>query len=123
MADIMTNPYIFWFNTGLITIVATMAARMLRKHKTDHSLLKLANRVLLKSQILDIYNRAKERGYIGEHEIDMAEELYSVYASMDGNGYIKGVVKKIRTFNEKGGKHESESNDIGMGKESRDQSD
>ncbi|PKM69189.1 MAG: hypothetical protein CVU95_00990 [Firmicutes bacterium HGW-Firmicutes-2] len=88
---------------GIIGFVITssigLLARMIRndriRHQQDHEMLKIGMTQLLKSQILDIYNRSIEKGHVGEHEKDVANDLYKSYESMGGNGYMKQVMEKI----------------------------
>lgn len=81
--------------TGIIGITATRLLHNSKEHKESHDVLKEGMQKLLKSQVLDIYNRAKTKGEIGEHEKDVANELYDVYHIMGGNGYIKEIKDKI----------------------------
>lgn len=81
--------------TGIIGYTASQLLNNSMEHKESHEILKEGMQKLLKSQVLDIYNRAKTKGVIGEHEKDVANELYDVYHIMGGNGYMKEIKDKI----------------------------
>ena len=80
---------------SILTFVTNKLMKGLDRHEVAHNLLTASHKLLLKSQILDIYNRMKLEGTIGEHDRNLANELYSAYQAVGGNGYIKDVVKKI----------------------------
>jgi hypothetical protein len=96
--ELTSSPIFTWIITTTIPIIIGVMWRLSVKHRKDHQLLKMGLRTLLKSQILDIYNRATEKGRLGEHEKDMVNDLYSDYHyGLDGNGYIKTIVDKINS--------------------------
>lgn len=84
-----------FITTSSIAFLAKMIHKDRCNHHKDHEMLKIGMTQLLKSQILDIYNRAKDKGHLGEHEKDVASDLFASYQALGGNGYIKKVMQKI----------------------------
>ena len=87
-----------FITTSSIGFITTMIRKDRIRHQTDHEMLKIGMTMLLKSQILDIYNRAREKGHLGEHEKDVACDLFASYEALGGNGYMKQVMDKIKSI-------------------------
>ncbi len=84
--------------TSVLAFIASTIHKDRVRHQLDHAMLKEGMKMLLKSQILDIYNRAKDKGRLGEHEKDVACDLYDSYKALDGNGYMENIMAKIGDF-------------------------
>lgn len=50
---------------------------------------------MLRSQIIDIYNRSLERGYCHIYEKENLTKAYKAYLGLDGNGVIPGLYKTV----------------------------
>lgn len=91
--------------------IARSTAKQLKEFRTEHTeLLKIkeefeayrkereamitSQRNQLKAQIVEIYERAKDRGYITYMELDTLNRLADSYFALGGNHYIHAVVKK-----------------------------
>lgn len=61
----------------------------------EHKLLMETERNDLKSHIVAIYERAKERGYITHMELDTVNRLYDSYKKLGGNSYIEAIVHEM----------------------------
>lgn len=77
-----------------VFITNKVAAR-LKKSQTDTDLLKLSIQALLRSQIIDIYNRCKKLGYCELYEKDNLSNLYKYYHSLGLNGVMDGIYKDV----------------------------
>lgn len=64
----------------------------LRKFQAEHRLLMETERNDLKSHIVAIYERAKERGYITPMELETANRLFDSYRKLGGNSYIEVIM-------------------------------
>ena len=64
----------------------------------EHGILMESQRNQLKAQIVRIYERAKERGYITHMELDTMNRLADSYFALGGNHYIHAVVKKANAM-------------------------
>ncbi len=64
----------------------------LRKFQSEHRLLMETERNDLKSHIVAIYERAKERGYITPMELETANRLFDSYRKLGGNSYIEVIM-------------------------------
>lgn len=53
-----------------------------------------SQRTQLKAQIVDIYQQAKNRGYITPMELDIVNKLGENYFELRGNTYIGAVIKR-----------------------------
>lgn len=94
--------------TGLIGYLTKNTLTKIKNHSEEHKRLQKADiknnasmQLIHKAQIMDIYDRGKERGYLGEHDKELANEIFDNYSSRGGNGYVKTVLDKINNMNEK----------------------
>jgi hypothetical protein len=58
-------------------------------------MLKQASVAAIRNDLTAIYNRAEERGFIGDWDRENFERMYKVYSDMGGNSYIHEVYKRI----------------------------
>lgn len=58
-------------------------------------MLKQASVAAIRNDLTAIYNRAEERGFIGDWDRENFERMYKVYSDMGGNSYIHEVCKRI----------------------------
>lgn len=61
-------------------------------------MLKQASVAAIRNDLTAIYNRAEERGFIGDWDRENFERMYKVYSDMGGNSYIHEVYKRILTM-------------------------
>lgn len=65
------------------------------KDSAEQALLKDATIASTRNFLTEIYNRAVERGYIGDWDRENFERMYKVYSDMGGNSYIHACHDKI----------------------------
>ena len=65
------------------------------RDQKEQMLTKEAIKAILRNQMLAIYNRSEERGYIGDWDRDNFEQLFSIYTELGGNSYMHTVNTKI----------------------------
>ncbi len=82
---------VVWAARRVAGAVGEMAAE-LRKFQSEHRLLMETERNDLKSHIVAIYERAKERGYITPMELETANRLFDSYRKLGGNSYIEVIM-------------------------------
>lgn len=51
---------------------------------------------LLRAEIIRIYNKYMEKGYIPIYERENLEHLYAEYKALGGNGVIEDLIDKLR---------------------------
>lgn len=73
---------------AVLGVIAKLFTAFLKEHK----LLMEAERNDLKSHIVAIYERAKERGYITPMELDTVNRLFDSYKALGGNSYIEAIM-------------------------------
>ena len=61
----------------------------------EQHLTKEAIKAILRNQMLAIYNRSEERGYIGDWDRDNFEQLFQIYTELGGNSYMHTVNTKV----------------------------
>ena len=61
----------------------------------EQNLTKEAIKAILRNQMLGSFNRADERGYIGDWDRDNFEQLFQIYTELGGNSYMHTVHEKI----------------------------
>ena len=72
----------------------TMDERVISLEKSVE-MLKQASVAAIRNDLTAIYNRAEERGFIGDWDRENFERMYKVYSDMGGNSYIHEVYKRI----------------------------
>ena len=56
---------------------------------------------LLRSKILEIYNRHKDTKLIGRYDYDNFEMLYKAYKALKGNSFVDDIYNEFRTWKKK----------------------
>lgn len=98
----------------LVSLTALVAALLgivkpLRKWLMSHfssgakidaslTLLKDALTTVLRNDITEIYDKAIERGFIGDYDRENFLKMYKVYTDLGGNSYIHEIYKQILTM-------------------------
>ena len=72
----------------------TMDERVVSLEKSVE-MLKQASVAAIRNDLTAIYNRAEERGFIGDWDRENFDRMYKVYSDMGGNSYIHEVYKRI----------------------------
>ena len=72
----------------------TMDERVISLEKSVE-MLKQASVAAIRNDLTAVYNRAEERGFIGDWDRENFERMYTVYSDMGGNSYIHEVYKRI----------------------------
>lgn len=52
----------------------------------------------LRNDILDIYDRCKDRGEITRYQLQSIKYSYDVYKKFKGNSFVDDIVKKVNGF-------------------------
>lgn len=76
---------------ALITLTAKRVVEMARRFEV----LAKSQRDDHKAHIVEIYERACRRGWISPMELDVANSRADSYFGLDGNHYIKGIMKRL----------------------------
>jgi len=99
------NEYVAYAIRAAITLaigsLATVLALAIRKMKNKHSKDKAIEngmQALLRGQIIQSYNRCKDKGYCPIYELENVESLNKEYKILGGNGAIKKLVEELRNM-------------------------
>lgn len=105
MAEIFT-PALPGIISGLTLAVVTALAAYVRKElgdfRKEHRILLESQRNQLKASIVQIYERALERGYITAMELETLNRMADSYFALGGNHYIHAVVKQANAMEIRG---------------------
>ena len=52
----------------------------------------------LRNDILDIYDRCKDKGTITRFQLQSIKYSYDVYKKLKGNSFVEDIVKKVNDF-------------------------
>lgn len=55
-------------------------------------------RCTLRNDILDIYDRCKEKQEISRYQLQSIEYSFDVYKKLRGNTFVKDIVEKVKAF-------------------------
>ena len=62
------------------------------------NLTKKANKCSLRNDILDIYDRCKERGKITHYQLQSINYSYDLYKKLKGNSFVDEIIEKVKDF-------------------------
>lgn len=71
--------------------------KIIKEIESYQKLFNDSQRTQIKWQIVDIYQKAKIKGFITPMELDTVNRLRDSYTSLDGNTYIEAVVNRCNT--------------------------
>lgn len=98
MSEFTVKYWMAWVYGIICTGLATAFGCLVRKYKCmvqrQHAM-ELGTQALLRAQIIHIYNKYMERGYLPIYECENIEELYKQYKNLGGNGTITKLVEKL----------------------------
>lgn len=57
-----------------------------------------ATKCSLRNDILEIYDRCKEKKQITKYQLESIEYSYKQYKSLRGNSFVQNLVEKVETF-------------------------
>lgn len=80
-------------SAATVGVLSLLASRV-NKLMGEWEVLRESQRNQLKCSIVDLYERAKERGYITPMELDSLNRMADSYFALGGNHYIHAVVKR-----------------------------
>ena len=52
----------------------------------------------LRNDILEIYDRCKDKKEITKYQLEAIEHSYELYKKLKGNSFVENIVKVVRTF-------------------------
>ena len=81
---------------GVLAWVIRAVSKAFKKHDESHALLKDANLYQIKATLLFMYRHAKTEGNkITAHELDVFNDLFTMYTTLGGNGFMMTIRDKI----------------------------
>lgn len=57
-----------------------------------------ASKCSLRNDILDIYDRCKEKGQITHYQLQSIQYSYDLYKKLKGNSFVDEIIKRIEDF-------------------------
>ena len=87
---------------GLVGWSARRIGRFIRGFEAEHEALMESQRNQLKGSIVDRFERAEERGYVTQIELESVNRMYDSYKRLGGNHYVKALISKLNQMDVKG---------------------
>nr|DAG29663.1 MAG TPA: Protein of unknown function (DUF1043) [Caudoviricetes sp.] len=85
--------------TTLLTVVVTKLCHSTSRKLTDiterFEALEEAQMHQLKTQIVDIFEASRHRGYVTPMELDIANSLADSYFKLHGNHYVRALIARL----------------------------
>ena len=98
MAEFTIKYWLAWVY-GIICVALTTAfGCLVKKYKKmcgRQYAMELGTQALLRAQIIHIYNKYMEKGYLPIYERENIDELYIQYKNLGGNGTITSLMEKL----------------------------
>lgn len=87
---------------GIAGYVARRVASFMKRFEVEHRALMGAQRNQLKGAIVDRFERAEERGFVTQIELESANRMYDSYKQLGGNHYIKALISQMNQMDVRG---------------------
>ena len=101
MTQTILNTIITFIISGLLGYSASIIRnykKKLKQQKENENLQNIALQALLKSQLTNIYFVYNEMKQIPDYAYQNFLDMLKVYESLDGNGFIHTIAKKMETW-------------------------
>jgi len=87
----------YWIGVAFGSISSAMFGLWQAYQKLHKKNIAIQNGVqaLLRAQIIQVYNKYMERGYLPIYERENIDELCKQYKALGGNGVITGLIEKL----------------------------
>lgn len=101
IADVLgyiTTSYVAWIFTAFTALVAFLYTKLnvlVREAVERNNAAIEGVRAMLRIEIIEKYNRYKEKGYFPIYARDNIRDLYKVYKSLGGNGTVDDLMEKL----------------------------
>lgn len=87
---------------GVAGYVAKRVMSFMRRFEVEHRALMESQRNQLKGSIVDRFERAEERGYVTQIELESVNRMYDSYKELGGNHYIKALISQLNQMDVRG---------------------
>lgn len=87
---------------GIAGYVAKRVMAFIRRFEVEHRALMESQRNQLKGSIVDRFERAEERGYVTQIELESVNRMYDSYKELGGNHYIKALISQLNQMDVRG---------------------
>lgn len=87
---------IIW--SAVITAVTTAFIKTLKNTVKEFKTIERSQRIMMKDRLVSAHDYFCSKGNIGKYSLETLEELYSEYAELGGNGFIKSMMNDIRNL-------------------------
>ena len=74
----------------------------IKRFEVEHKTLMDSQRNQLKGSIVDRFERAEERGYVTQIELESANRMYDSYKQLGGNHYVKALIARMNQMDVRG---------------------
>ena len=79
-----------FINRKLIAVYKRQEEQELRQKAVENGM-----QALLRANIISIYNKYMERGYVPIYERENIDHLYKEYKTLGGNGVVESLIEKL----------------------------
>lgn len=79
-----------------VTAIGGALARFAKKWTSDYETLKDSQRQDQKAAIVEVYQRAVQRGHITPLELDATLRRFDAYKALGGNTYVETLVERLK---------------------------
>lgn len=87
---------------GIAGCAARRIAAFMRVFEAEHRALVDSQRNMLKGAIVDRFERAEERGFVTQIELESANRMYDSYRQLGGNHYVKALIGQMNRMDVRG---------------------
>jgi hypothetical protein len=89
---------VFGFIIALIVAGYKRLSSRFNKKEEEQDAIKMGIQALLRNSIVENYNRYMEKGSIPIYALSSVEHLFSEYERLHGNGFVLGLMEKLRAL-------------------------
>lgn len=83
--------------SGVVYTVKTVQKKI-KRTINDQESVKMGLQAILRQDIINIYQKVIDRGFIYIYELESVEAMYTQYHNLGGNGVITKIMEKIRNL-------------------------
>ncbi len=92
----------FWLSvalfvvTGLLGFFGGKLQKQIRKEMGEDRAIKNGMLALLRTHIIEIWDKCTERGFVHIHTMESVDEMYKQYHELGGNGTVTKLVEDLK---------------------------
>lgn len=87
---------------GIVGYIARRVVGFTSRFEIEHKALMDSQRNQLKGSIVDRFERAEERGFVTQIELESVNRMYDSYKQLGGNHYVKALISQMNQMDVRG---------------------